>query len=156
MATKSSKPSKSAEPTKVNSTTHLDVPAEQVWQMIGQFKSFADWHPAVEKSELEQGGSVRRLSLIGGGTIVERLERIDDESFKYRYSIVDSPLPVANYVSELRVVKDDSGNGCSVEWSSEFAPAAGTSTSDAEKSIRDIYDAGLNNLQSLFVKKQPG
>nr|MBA3732596.1 SRPBCC family protein [Gammaproteobacteria bacterium] len=62
MATKSSKPSKSAEPTKVNSTTHLDVPAEQVWQMIGQFKSFADWHPAVEKSELEQGGSVRRLS----------------------------------------------------------------------------------------------
>lgn len=154
MATKSSsKSSDPSKPTKVNSTTHLDVPAEQVWQMIGQFKSFADWHPAVEKSELEQGGSVRRLSLIGGGTIVERLERIDDESFKYRYSIIDSPLPVANYVAELRVVKDDSGKGCSVEWSSEFAPAAGASVTDAEKAIRDVYDAGLNNLQTLFAKK---
>lgn len=153
MATKSSKSSDSSKASKVNSTTHLDVPAEQVWQMIGQFKSFADWHPAVEKSELEQGGMVRRLSLIGGGTIVERLERIDDESFKYRYSIVDSPLPVANYVSELRVVKDDSGTGCSVEWSSEFAPAGGASASDAEKAIRDVYEAGLNNLQTLFGKK---
>jgi len=120
--------------------------------MIGQFKSFADWHPAVEKSELEEGGSVRRLSLIGSGTIVERLERIDDESFKYRYSIVDSPLPVANYVSELRVVKDDSGKGCSVEWSSEFAPASGASATDAEKAIRDVYEAGLNNLQTMFRK----
>jgi len=153
MATKSSKSSDSSRSTKVNSTTHLDVPAEQVWQMIGQFKSLADWHPAVEKSELEQGGSVRRLSLIGGGTIVERLERIDDESFRYRYSIVDSPLPVANYVSELRVVRDDTGKGCSVEWASEFAPASGVSASDAEKAIRDVYEAGLNNLQTLFGKK---
>ncbi|MGH8503597.1 MAG: SRPBCC family protein [Gammaproteobacteria bacterium] len=153
MATESNKSGDASRSTKVSSATHLNVPAEQVWQMIGQFKSLADWHPAVEKSELEQGGSVRRLSLFGGGTIVERLERIDDESFRYRYSIVDSPLPVANYVSELRVVRDDTGKGCSVEWSSEFAPVSGVSVSDAEKAIRDVYEAGLNNLQALFGKK---
>ncbi len=133
----------------VNSKTHLHVPAEKVWQFIGQFKRFADWHPAVEKSELEQGGKVRRVSLVGGGTIVERLERTDDETFTYRYSIVDSPLPVTNYVSELRVVKDESGKGCQVEWSSEFDPL-GTSPPDAEKVIRDVYEAGLKNLQALF------
>lgn len=145
MATNDTKPSK------VNSTTHLNVPAEKVWELIGQFKAFADWHPSVEKSELEQGGKVRRMSLVGGGTLVERLERIDDESFRYRYSIVDSPLPVANYVSELRVVKDDSGQGCRVEWSSEFEPV-GTSASDAEKVIRDVYETGLKNLQTMFGK----
>ncbi len=146
MATKASKGSKSS---RVSSSTHIDVPAERVWELIGQFKALADWHPAVEKSELEQGGKMRRLSLVGGGTIVERLERIDDESFKYSYSIVNSPLPVTNYVSELKVVKDDSGKGCRVEWSSEFEPA-GTSASDAEKVIRDFYEAGVKNLQALF------
>lgn len=145
MATKTSKA------TKVNSTMHLSVPAEQVWQIIGQFSAFADWHPSIEKSELEQGGKVRRLSLVGGGTIVERLERLDDESFRYRYSIVDSPLPVANYVSELKVVNDESGRGCHVEWSSEFEPS-GASATDAQKVIRDVYEAGLKNLQMMFAK----
>ena len=88
---------------KVSSETHLDVSAEKVWELIGQFNALPSWHPAVENSELEEGGHVRRLSLVGGGTIVERLEKIDDESFLYRYSIIDSPLPVSDYVSELRV-----------------------------------------------------
>jgi uncharacterized protein YndB with AHSA1/START domain len=34
--------------TKVSSTTHLNGPAEKVWELIGQFKSVADWHPAAE------------------------------------------------------------------------------------------------------------
>jgi hypothetical protein len=140
---------KSSKATRVSSSTHIDVPAQRVWELIGQFKALADWHPSVEKSELEQGGKMRRLSLVGGGTIVERLERIDDESFKYSYSIVDSPFPVANYVAELRVVKDESGKGCRVEWSSEFEPK-GASVSEAEKVIRGVYEAGLKNLQTMF------
>jgi hypothetical protein len=152
MATESTKTNKSS---KVSSSTHLNVPAEKVWELIGQFNALADWHPAFEKSELEQGGKVRRLSLVGGGTIVERLERIDDETFRYRYSIVDSPLPVANYVSELKVVKDESGTGCRVEWSSEFEPV-GASVSDAEKLIRNTYETGLKNLQTVFGNKFGG
>ncbi len=168
MATKSTKKSKGSSSTKqrnapaeevatmapratrINSTTQLNVPAEKVWELIGQFNALPEWNPAVEKSELEQGGRVRRLKLLGGGTIVERLERSDDESFKYRYSIVDSPWPVANYVSELKVVKDDSGKGCRVEWSSEFEPA-GASASDAEQAVRGVYEAGLKNLRAMFA-----
>ncbi|MGH7929121.1 MAG: SRPBCC family protein [Candidatus Binatia bacterium] len=134
---------------KVNSSMHLDVPAEKVWDMIGQFKALADWHPAVESSALEEGGQVRRLSLLGGGTIVERLERLDDRSFRYRYAIEQSPLPVSNYVSELQVKKDKDGKGCTVEWSSEFEPF-GASSSEAENVIRGIYEAGLANLRTMF------
>jgi hypothetical protein len=126
------------------------VPAEKVWELIGGFNALADWHPAVENSELEEGGHVRRLSLVGGGTIVERLERLDDDSFRYRYSIIDSPLPVADYVAELRVQKDDSGEGCEVQWSSEFN-ASGASVTDAEKAIKDIYNAGFENLKKIFA-----
>ena len=68
----------------VSSYSHLMVPAEQVWQLIGDFNAFADWHPAVEKSELEKGGRVCLLSLVGDGTIVERLERLNDEPLRHR------------------------------------------------------------------------
>ena len=135
---------------KVSSSSHLMVPAETVWELIGDFNALADWHPAVERSELEEGGHVRRLSLVGGGSIVERLERLDNDSFRYRYSIIDSPLPVADYVAELRVEKDASGDGCEVQWSSEFN-ASGASVADAEKAITDIYNAGFENLKKIFA-----
>jgi hypothetical protein len=133
----------------VSNTSHFNVPAEKIWELIGDFNALADWHPAVEKSELEEGGHVRRLSLVGGGTIVEKLERLDTDSFQYRYSIIDSPLPVADYVAELRVEKDEFGEGCKVHWSSEFNPS-GASVADAEQVIKEIYDAGFDNLKKIF------
>lgn len=134
---------------KVSSSSHLMVPAETVWELIGDFNALADWHPAVEKSELEEDGHVRHLSLVGGGTIIERLERLDAESFRYVYSVIDSPLPVADYVAELRVHKDGSGEGCEVEWSGEFKPS-GASVEDAEEAIKEIYAAGIDNLKKIF------
>ena len=59
-------------------------------------------------SKLEDGSHIRRLSLFGGGEIVERLEQIDDDDRLHRYSIVSGTLPVANYTAMPRV-KDDGG-----------------------------------------------
>jgi ribosome-associated toxin RatA of RatAB toxin-antitoxin module len=60
---------------KVSSTTELPVSAKTVWAVIGNFNALPDWHPAVEKSELKNkdGGTLRKLSLVGGGTIEEKL-----------------------------------------------------------------------------------
>ena len=135
--------------TTVNMKTQLAVPADQVWEIIGHFNALPDWHPAVQKSELEDGGQIRRLTLVGGGSIVERLERIDEEAQVYRYSIIESPLPVANYSSELRVISNDDGTS-TVEWSSDFNPA-GASAEDAAKVIQGVYEAGLDNLKKMFM-----
>ena len=88
---------------KVSMSTNLNVSADQVWNMIGGFNALPDWHPAVEKSELTQEGQTRTLSLAGGGTIIEKLEKVDDNARTYTYSIIDSPLPVANYTSTITV-----------------------------------------------------
>jgi len=133
---------------KVAMSTHLPMSVEDVWGMVGQFNALQDWHPAIQSSDLEDGGKVRRLSLAGGGEIVERLERLDDQEHSYRYSIESSPLPVANYVAEIHVVEDEQG-GCTVEWSSDFV-ASGAPEADATRVIRDIYSAGFENLKKLF------
>ena len=134
--------------TKVNMNTSLNVSPEKLWEMIGGFNALPDWHPAVEKSELEEEGFVRRLSLAGGGTIIEKLEKIDDNERLYSYTIVDSPLPVDNYTSTIRVKDDGSGNS-TVEWSSEFSPKD-VPENDAVEVIQGIYQAGFDNLKKIF------
>ena len=136
--------------TSVAMKTHLPVPASQVWQVIGGFNALPDWHPSVEKSVLEGGGTVRRLTVPGAGTIVERLDDIDDSARTYSYSIVEGPLPVSNYAATIRVIDDEHG-GCTVEWTSEFDPK-GPET-DALAAIKSVYEAGLKNLETMFGRR---
>jgi len=133
---------------KVALSMPLPVSVDDVWKVIGHFNALADWHPAIESSELEQGGKVRRLRLLGGGEIVERLERRDEGEHLYRYTIESGPLPVADYVAEIHV-RANEGGGCTVEWSSDFV-AAGAPEADATRVIRDIYQSGFDNLRRLL------
>ncbi|MEK9671721.1 MAG: SRPBCC family protein [Rhodospirillaceae bacterium] len=133
--------------TKHSTKQDLNVAADQVWSLIGHFNALPDWRPAVEKSELKNAGQVRKLALVGGGTIVEKLEKVDAKTRTYSYAIEDSPLPVKHYRAELTV--HDDKEDCTVEWSSEF-DAACVPENDAMKAIQDVYQAGFDNLKKMF------
>jgi uncharacterized protein YndB with AHSA1/START domain len=134
---------------KVAMTTELPVPVEQAWRLIGGFNALPEWHPAVQKSELQEGGRVRRMQLAGGASIVERLESFNENEHMYTYSIEQGPLPVANYKATIRVRPASGKAGSIIEWSSEFAPS-GAAESDAVAAIRNIYQAGFDNLRKMF------
>lgn len=133
----------------VKMSQNLPVPAQVVWGVIGSFNGLPDWHPAIEKSETktEGGMKIRTLHLVGGGEIIERLESADDKERTYTYSIMSSPLPVADYTAVIKV--SEAGMGCIVEWSSEFTPS-GAPESDAAAVVRGIYEAGFENLKKMF------
>ncbi len=134
--------------------TELAASPDLLWKTIGPFRAIGDWHPMIEavESEGEGRGEIRTLRLAGGqGALVERLEHIDDSERVYSYSIVDSPLPLSSYTSQVRVV--DNGDGTStVEWSSEFTPS-GADEVDVTKMLQDVYQAGLDNLAKLYGQK---
>ena len=136
---------------KVSMSTQLAVAPETLWSLIGGFNALPEWHPAVEKSEVdgEGVGSTRTLSLVGGGTVVERLDRVDDDERVYTYSITNSPLPISNYTATIRVREQADGSQCVVEWSSEFEPS-GAPEGDAVSAIQGIYQAGLENLKKMY------
>lgn len=140
--------------TKVSMTTQLPVSADDVWELLGHFNALPEWHPAVQKSEVkgEGKGSIRTLSLVGGGTIEEKLEQLDDSGRTYSYSILSSPLPVANYSATIHIEESEDGKGCSVRWESSFEPA-GASEQDAMQVIQGIYQAGFESLQKMFGGK---
>jgi hypothetical protein len=134
---------------KVVMSTPLPVSADQVWRMIGGFNALPDWHPAVQKSELQEGGRLRKLQIAGGATLVERLESFSENEHLYTYSIEHGPLPVANYTATIRVKQEPGKPGCVVEWSSEFTPT-GAPEPDAVAAIRNVYQTGFDNLRKMF------
>jgi len=133
---------------KVSHAAKFPVTAEEAWRTIGSFNGVPKWHPAVVSSTLENDGQIRRLQLLGGGEVVEQLEKHDDKSFTYTYSIVDSPMPVANYSSTIRVTDDGEG-GCKVDWSGEFDPTI-DAVKTAEDVVMGIYTTGLDNFKKML------
>jgi hypothetical protein len=139
---------------KVTMSTPVAMNAEQLWQAIGSFARIGDWHPMFERVEAqgENKGSMRTIQLVGGAKIVERLEEVSPTERLYRYSITESPLPISNYVSEIRV-KDNGDGSSTVEWSSDFAVNT-SNENDVVKTIQEVYQSGLDNLNRLYGFKR--
>jgi uncharacterized protein YndB with AHSA1/START domain len=130
----------------VTQSVEVKAPPEKVWDMIGGFCSIANWHPVVKHCTESQknGAEVRKLTTADGAVLVEKRVQYSDEGMSYTYVIVDSPLPVSNYVSTLAVM--GSGDGSMITWSGEFA-AKGAPDAKAIEVITGIYQAGLQALK---------
>ena len=136
--------------TRVAVTEKFGVSAERLWQRMGTFASLGDWSPAVESYECdgETPGSIRVLHVGGGGVVTERLVEMDNKGRSYTYTIEDSPLPVKNYRSTIRV-QDHGAGSSTIHWSSEFEPD-GAPEADAVGIVEGIYHSGLGALKAEF------
>ena len=123
----------------------VSVPGDpaEVWERIGGFCAIADWHPAVTSCDMARsdGVTARTLELDGGGVLSE--ERVDEGETSYAYVILDGPLPVADYRSEIAA--EPEGDGTRITWSGEFR-AAGATAPESEAVIRGIYRSGLDAI----------
>ncbi|MGE0484507.1 MAG: SRPBCC family protein [Gammaproteobacteria bacterium] len=124
-------------------TETVAAPAAEVWRVMSNFAG-------VEPNEMIAGcstegegvGAVRTITLTAGGEIVERLESLDAATMSFSYAIInDSPLPVADYLSTVRI-RDDGKGGASVTWSSTFT-ARGAPEADVVKLVEGVYKGGI-------------
>ncbi len=141
-----SSPASAAE---ISRSLPVGVSVGSVWEVIGPFCAIAKWHPVVEScsEEVIDGATYRRLVTVDGAELLEKQLAHDDAITTYSYSIVESPLPVENYVSTLTVT--DASGRTRITWQSTFAPK-GVSEPDAVNVIAGIYDAGLLALKKRF------
>ncbi|HID9486029.1 TPA: SRPBCC family protein [Pseudomonas aeruginosa] len=134
---------------KAHASIDLRNDAEQVWRLIGGFDALPDWLPFIPQSVLSEGGRVRTLQRVEGGTIVERLLDFSEAGRSYTYTILQGPAPVRDYQATLRVLPLADGQGSRVEWFGSFVPV-GISDEEASTLFRTIYEDGLAALkQSL-------
>ncbi len=127
----------------------VDVTAspEDAWAAISDFCSIKDWHPVIAECEqFEQDGKTMRTLTTGdGGTLLEELNELDAAGTSMTYSIIESPLPIADYVSTIAVTQAD--DGATITWSSSF-DAAGVTDQEALELMTGIYRAGLDALMA--------
>jgi len=126
----------------------------QAWALIGDFCGIKAWHPAIASCELsEKGGDkIRTLTTKDGAKFVEKLVKWDDKGTSYTYAILESPLPIENYVSTIKVEEDDEPGKVAITWSSTFDPK-GVPAQTARKAVADIYLAGLLELKAKLKGK---
>lgn len=129
----------------------LPVAPDKVWALIGGFGSLPDWLPYIPRSDLQEGGRVRRLVNPEGATIVERLIAFDHPGRSYSYAILQAPFPVTDYLSTLTVEAAE-GGGARVVWSGRFTPL-GAGEEEVSALFRGIYEEGLTALAERLASQ---
>jgi carbon monoxide dehydrogenase subunit G len=136
----------------VTETTPVTATPDKVWATIGEFCDIQNWHPLIQSCTASTAGgkTMRTLALKGGGQIVEQQLGRDDATMKYSYAIIESPLPVANYISTIQVEPSGSA-GSKVTWTGSFE-AKGASDAEAKSVIDGIYVKGLAGIVDRATK----
>jgi len=129
----------------------LSASPAQTWSVIQDFRSWQTWHPAFAATEITRGtgnakGTVRVLATQDGAKFTEELLSHDDAAHSYQYRILESPLPISDYVSKIEVKSSKSGSR--VVWSSTFNVNPGASDEEMKKTIAGVYRAGLDSLKA--------
>jgi hypothetical protein len=147
--------------TKVFISAAINAPVEKVWARVRDFNGLPQWHPRFSRSHIEDGlasdqiGCIRNFDIAdGGGSIREQLLELSDVEFSFRYCILDSPLPVENYLAQLTlypVTADDTTVGI---WTAEFDV-----TNDDESGVVDAVGNGtfgtaFEVLNEYFASKR--
>ncbi len=129
--------------TTVTVSEDINGKAADVWAALSDFGGIKVGGPVTSFSTQGKGvGMVRTIGL-GGGTVVERLDRHDAGAMVFAYSITneDCPLPVRGYSATVQITPKSS-NACNVTWSGTFEPK-GASEADASKVVEGIYRGGI-------------
>ncbi|MEM5316540.1 SRPBCC family protein [Paraburkholderia sp. JHI869] len=132
----------------VSVSIEIGAPVEQVWAMLGDFNGLPAWLEFVRSSRLSDGGRIRHLEAMGGAIIVEELLEHSEHDMFYRYTIVEGPDPVSDYVATLSAQQIDAGK-TAVTWASRFEPREAQQATSLVEHYEVLYRAGLDRLKTL-------
>lgn len=138
----------------VRRSTVIDAPVSAVWEVLRDFNGHHRWHPAVASSTLEEAarsdevGAVRHFRLTSGERLREKLLYLSDRHHSFRYAIVDSEVPLHDYVAEVQLKPVTDGDRTFWSWSSKFNTPAGQERELARLVAENVYEAGFEAVRA--------
>ena len=138
---------------KVAKSTILEAPVDRVWELVRDFNGHDRWHPAVADSQIERGqpvdkvGCVRRFHLQDGSELREQLLTLSDIDFAFSYCLLDTPVPLFNYVAHVRLFPVTDGDQTFWQWGSRFDTPAGRERELHDMVAEQIYQAGFDAIR---------
>lgn len=131
----------------------IDAPAARVWDRVRDFNALPRWHPRIRDSRIENGepsdriGCVRDFHLQNGDRIREKLLGLSDYDLFCTYAILESPMPLTEYVATLRLTPVTDGDRTFAEWTAEFDCAAEVEDDLVAGIGGDVFQAGFDALK---------
>ena len=145
---------------RVIKSTIMAAPIEAVWEVVRDFNGHDRWHPAVGTSQIERGepvdrvGCVRRFKLTDGSELREQLLTLSDLETTYSYCLLDTPVPLFNYVAHVRLFPVTDSNRTFWEWESRFDTPRGREQELGDMVGGDIYEAGFEAIRNHLGLEQ--
>lgn len=144
-------------PQQAEGEIEISVPPAKVWEILSDPSSYADWHPGIASVTVEgEGkGAKRIVDFADGGSVVDGIDRIDNENMEIRWRLSkEEPevFPVSYYTNSVTV--EPSGEGATVTWEASFFRADTTNEPEdrfsdeaAVSAMEELIDNGLNGLK---------
>jgi hypothetical protein len=139
---------------KVVKSTVLDAPVEEVWELLRDFNGHDEWHPAVADSVIDKGqpsdkvGCVRRFHLVDGSELREQLLTLSDADMAFSYCLLETPVPLLNYVAHVRLAPVTDGDQTFWHWESRFDTPKGRETELHDMVAENIYQGGFDAIRA--------
>lgn len=134
----------------------INAPAEKVWDRVRDFNGMPKWHPRIRDSRIEEAvpsdkvGCIRNFNLQNGDNLREQLLGLSDYDRFYTYGILESPMPLTDYVATLRLTPVTEGDRCFIEWSAEFECAPENEADLVSGISTNVFQGGFDALKRHF------
>jgi len=139
---------------KVKRSTVIDQPTDVVWDVLRDFNGHDRWHPAVAQSQIERSrdsdlvGCVRKFSLQDGSELREQLMALSDIEQSFTYCLLDTPIPLLNYVSHVRLFPVTDTDTTFWQWECTFNTIDNREQELHDMVATDIYEAGFQSIRT--------
>jgi len=141
---------------RVYASSVIGASAARVWARVRDFNGLPNWHPAIAESRIENGepadkvGCIRSFSLRNGDRLREQMLGLSDYDMFCTYSILDSPMPLTNYVATLRLTPITDQDRTFIEWSADFDCAPDKEAELVSSIGGNVFQGGFDALKRAF------
>ena len=109
----------------ISSSTPIAAPQEIAWEVMTDHELYARWVPRsvveLEAEGLPDRNGIGAIRVFHIGPVRTREEITTfDPPHRMAYRVLSLPMPVRNCRSDLLLVSDGDGNGCTLHWDSWF------------------------------------
>lgn len=134
----------------------INAPAADVWAVMRDFNGMPGWHPGIAHSRIEQGkpsdqiGCIRNFSLADGSQLREQLLALSDYDFSCTYGILESHMPLSNYIATFKLHPITDGDRTFAEWRADFDCAPADEAGLVSSIGQNVFQGGFDALNQRF------
>ena len=134
-------------------STILPCTPDTVWAVLRDFGGEADWHPSIASAGIDRGqggsdvGCTRQLKLADGADVCEKLLTLSDLEMAYSYCMLDTTVPLFNYIAHVHLYPVTDEDHTFWEWRSSFHTREGEEEAMTRLVAEGVYETGFRAMR---------